>query len=284
VGLAAGVAYSSDGREQAGMGVDSADYDHDGWPDIVKTNFSDDMNNLYHNDHNGEFTDLAGSAGFGPVSIPFLGFGVKFFDYDDDGWPDVFVANGHVNPQVNEHSFGVKYAERPLLFHNLRNGRWEEVGLHAGPDFLKPRVARGTALGDFLNNGRQDVLVSVLDGSPVLFRQSSALERHWLRVKTVGTRSNRDGLGARVEVTTGSLQQTAEVRTNSSFESASDPRLHFGLGSAARVDSVVVRWPSGKVDTIGALGVDQQIVVEEGKGVIASQRGIVHGKTRLGKP
>jgi hypothetical protein len=245
----------------------------------VKTNFSDDMNNLYHNDHNGEFTDLAGPAGFGPVSVPFLGFGVKFFDYDDDGWPDVFVANGHVNPQVNGHSFGVKYAERPLLFHNLRNGRLEEVGLHAGPDFLKPRVARGAALGDFLNNGRQDVLVSVLDGSPVLFRQRSTRQQHWLRVKTVGTLSNRDGLGARVEVTTGSLQQSAEVRTNSSFESASDPRLHFGLGPAAKGDSVVVHWPSGKVDTIGPEAADQQLVVEEGKGVVDRQ-----AASRLTKP
>jgi hypothetical protein len=268
VGVAAGVAYSSDGREQAGMGVDSADYDHDGWPDIVKTNFSDDTNNLYHNDHNGEFTDLAGPASFGPVSVPFLGFGVKFFDYDNDGWPDIFVANGHVNPQVDGHSFGVTYAERPLLFHNLGNGKFGEVGLHGGPDFVKPRVARGAALGDFMNNGSQDVLVSVLDGSPILFREKPPPQAHWLRIKTVGTRSNRDGFGARIEVRTGNLVQNAEVRANSSFESASDPRLHFGLGAARVVGSIVVRWPSGKVDSIVNQAADQELIIEEGKGVV----------------
>jgi enediyne biosynthesis protein E4 len=268
VGVAAGVAYSSDGREQAGMGVDSADYDHDGWPDIVKTNFSDDTNNLYHNDHNGEFTDLAGPASFGPVSVPFLGFGVKFFDYDNDGWPDIFVANGHVNPQVDGHSFGVTYAERPLLFHNLGNGKFGEVGLHGGPDFVKPRVARGAALGDFMNKGSQDVLVSVLDGSPILFREKPPPQGHWLRIKTVGTRSNRDGFGGRIEVRTGNLVQNAEVRANSSFESASDPRLHFGLGAARVVDSIVVRWPSGKVDSIVNQAVDQELIIEEGKGVV----------------
>jgi enediyne biosynthesis protein E4 len=268
VGVAAGVAYSSDGREQAGMGVDSADYDHDGWPDIVKTNFSDDTNNLYHNDHNGEFTDLAGPARFGPVSVPFLGFGVKFFDYDNDGWPDIFVANGHVNPQVDGHSFGVTYAERPLLFHNLGNGKFGEVGLHGGPDFVKPRVARGAALGDFMNKGSQDVLVSVLDGSPILFREKPPPQGHWLRIKTVGTRSNRDGFGARIEVRTGNLVQNAEVRANSSFESASDPRLHFGLGAARVVDSIVVRWPSGKVDSIVNQAADQELIIEEGKGVV----------------
>src|SRR3989475_8111889 len=127
VGAEAGVAYSADGREQAGMGVDSADYDNDGWPDIVKTNFSDDANNLYHNDHNGEFTDRAGPAEIGPVSIRFLGFGAKFFDFDNDGWKDIFIANGHVNPQVDKHTFGVTYAEQLLLFHNLKRGKFEEI-------------------------------------------------------------------------------------------------------------------------------------------------------------
>ncbi len=273
VGVAAGVAYSADGREQAGMGIDSADYDHDGWPDIIKTNFSDDSNNLYHNDHNGEFTDWAGAAGIGPISIPFLGFGAKFFDYDNDGWPDVFIANGHVNPQVDGHSFGVSYAERPFLFHNLENGKFAEIGRRAGAAMKQAYVGRGAAVADFLNNGSQGVIMTVLDGSPALFRNRNTSSGHWIAIKTVGSRSNKDGLGAKVEVKAGALVQTQEVRANSSFESASDPRPHFGLGQATRVDSITVHWPSGKVDTVGAEAADQHLVIEEGKGVV--------GRTRL---
>ncbi len=260
VGAEAGVAYSADGREQAGMGIDSADYDHDGWPDIAKTNFSDDTNNLYHNDHDGQFTDFQGSSGFGPVSMPFLGFGVRFLDLDNDGWADIFVANGHVNPQVDQHSFGVTYAERPLLFRNLMDGKFAEIGLNSGIPLCRRYVARGAATADFLNNGREDLLVTVLDGSPVLLRNPATSKSHWLRIRTVGRKSNRDGFGARVEVVAGNLKQSAEVRANSSFESASDPRLHFGLGAATRIDSIVVRWPSGKVDSIGTQAADQETV------------------------
>src|SRR5437588_2394625 len=173
VGVEAGVAYSADGREQAGMGVDSADYDNDGWPDIAKANFSDDTNNLFHNDHTGEFTDLAGPANFGPISIPFLGFGLKFLDADNDGWPDIFVANGHVNPQVDQHSFGVTYAQRPLLFHNLQGKKFDEIGMNTGPALTRRYVARGAATGDFLNSGAEDLLISVLDSSPVLLRNQT---------------------------------------------------------------------------------------------------------------
>ncbi|HEY3974415.1 MAG TPA: CRTAC1 family protein [Candidatus Sulfotelmatobacter sp.] len=268
VGAEAGVAYSSDGREQAGMGTDSADYDNDGWPDIAKANFSDDSNNLYHNDHDGEFTDLAGPSSFGSISIPFLGYGVKFLDLDNDGWKDIFVANGHVNPQVDQHSFGVTYAEPPLLFHNLKNGKFEEIGTRSGQAMSRRYVARGAATADFFNDGGQDLLVSVLDASPLLLRNRTRPTGHWLRIKTIGVRSNRDGFGSRVQVKAGALTQSAEVRANSSFESASDPRLHFGLGSAIKVDSIEVRWPSGTVDKIGPIVGDQEVTIEEGKGVV----------------
>jgi len=268
VGAEAGVAYSGDGREQAGMGIDSADYDNDGWPDIAKANFSDDTNNLYHNDHAGEFTDLAGRSNFGPVSIPFLGYGVKFLDLDNDGWKDIFIADGHVNPQVDQHSFGVTYAERPLLFRNLKNGKFEEIGAHVGAAMSRRYVGRGAATADFFNKGQQDLLVSVLDGPPLLLRNRTQPTGHWLLIKTVGVRSNRDGFGARVKVRAGRLTQSAEVRANSSFESASDPRLHFGLGPATRVDSIEVRWPSGVVDQIGPVPANQEITLQEGKGVV----------------
>ncbi len=267
VGAEAGVAYSADGREQAGMGIDSEDYDHDGWPDIAKANFSDDTNNLYHNDHDGQFTDMAGPAGFGPISIPFLGFGMKFLDLDNDGWKDIFVANGHVNPQVDQHTFGVTYAERPLLFRNLENGKFDEVGAKAGQAMSRRYVGRGAATADFWNDGRQDLLMTVLDGSAVLLRNQAAPSGHWLRIKLVGNKSNRDGFGAQVEVKAGKLIQRMEERTNSSFESASDPRLHFGLGLATSVDSVSIRWPSGKTEQIGPEAADQELVIEEGKGI-----------------
>jgi enediyne biosynthesis protein E4 len=267
VGAESGVAYSSDGREQAGMGIDAADYDRDGWPDIVKTNFSDDDNNLYHNDHNGEFTDVAGAAGIGAISNPYLGFGAKFLDYDNDGWPDIFIANGHVDPQVEGQSFGVGYAERPFLFHNLRNGKFEEVGQKSGGALARKYVGRAALTADFWNRGREDLLITDLDASPVLLRNEVRSPGHWLRIKTIGTKSNRDGFGARVEITADGSTRYAEVRAGSSFESSSDPRVHFGLGAATKVDSIVIHWPSGQVDKLGPEAVDHELVVREGSGV-----------------
>jgi hypothetical protein len=266
IGVRAGVAFSTDGRPEAGMGTDSGDYDNDGWPDLVKTNFSDDANNLYHNDHDGTFTDVAGPSGFGPVSLPYLAFGVKFFDYDNDGWKDIAVINGHVNPQVDAHAFGVTYAERSFLFHNQSNGRFQEVGLKAGAGFSERRVGRAVAVADFDNDGRLDLLVTNLDGSPVLLRNASQAGNA-LRIKLVGTRSNRDAFGARVEVRAGGISQVDEARANSGYLSASDPRLHFGLGAARVVDEITIHWPGGSTDTLGNEAANQDLVIQEGRGI-----------------
>jgi hypothetical protein len=277
VGAETGVAYSSDGREQAGMGTDSADYDRDGWPDIVKTNFSDDENNLYHNDHGSEFTDVAGAAGIGAISNPYLGFGAKFLDYDNDGWPDIFIANGHVDPQVEGQSFGVGYAERPFLFHNLSSdktgadksklGKFEEVGQKTGGALSKKYIGRAALTADFWNRGRQDLLVTNLDASPVLLRNEVPAAGHWLEIRTIGSKSNRDGYGAKIEITVEGVTRYVEVRAGSSFESSSDARMHFGLGTATRVDAIVVRWPSGQVDKVAAQGADQILTIREGRGL-----------------
>ncbi|PYV07629.1 MAG: hypothetical protein DMG23_15730 [Acidobacteria bacterium] len=237
VGLAAGVAVSEEGREQAGMGVDAADYDNDGRMDLVKTNFSDDANNLYRNNGDGTFTDVAFPSGFGEVSWPYLGFGVKFLDFDNDGWKDIFVANGHVNPEVDSTSTGITYAERNFLFRNLR---------------------------------QLEILVTNLDSTPDLLRNARSGANHSILVKTIGRESNRNGYGARLEVRAGDLVQWDEVRSCGSYLSASDARCHFGLGASTSIDEMLVRWPSGRADTLKNLPADHILVIEEGKGLLDS--------------
>jgi len=238
VGIQAGVAYSSDGMEQAGMGIDAADFDGDGDLDIAKINFSDDKNNLYRNDGNGEFTDVNGPTGFGPVSTPFLGFGVKFADFDNDGWPDIFVANGHVNPQVDGHKFGVTYAERNLVFRNLGSGKLKEVGLLAGPALKIRRVGRGVATADFDRDGRVDLLISNLDASVLLLHNDSIPKGNWLGIATPSS------LGARVTVHAGGRAIVGTIRANDSYLSSSEPIFHVGLGRVQKVDFLEI-WSGG---------------------------------------
>jgi enediyne biosynthesis protein E4 len=270
--VTAGVAFSEDGREQAGMGVDFGDYDNDGWPDLVKTNFSDDANNLYHNNGDGTFDDRAGATGFGAVSVPFLGFGVRFMDYDNDGWRDVLIANGHVNPQVDEHPLGISYAERALLFHNMKGQKFEEIGLKAGAALKERRVSRGLAVGDLHNDGGLAAVLTNLDGSPAVLKNVAKGRGHWVRLKLMGVKSNRDAFGARVELVAGGLRQVEEVRANSSFLSASDSRVHFGIGAATKVDEVLVRWPSGLVERVSGVGVDKEAMIREGDGTAVSAK------------
>ncbi|MGH9543646.1 MAG: CRTAC1 family protein [Terriglobales bacterium] len=276
VALPAGVAYSPDGHEQAGMGVDFGDYDADGWMDLIKTNFSDDAPNVYHNNRDGTFTDLTFESGLGEVSRTSLGFGIAFADLDNSGVLDIVVANGHVNPQVDRQPMGISYAERNFLFRNLGNGRFLESGRAAGPGFSGSAVNRGLALIDFDNDGFLDLIFTRLDASPALLHNVSAdgesTQHHWLAMKLEGTRSNRDGFGARVKVTQDGVAQIREVRSNFSYLSASDPRPHFGFGSNAHPVDIQVHWPSGTVDNLRNIAVDRFILLKEGSSPIPPRK------------
>ena len=275
VGIQAGVAYSGEGQEQAGMGTDFADFDNDGWPDLVKGNFSDDTKNLYHNNHDGTFTDLAYPAGLGDVGWLFTTFGAKFVDYDNDGWKDIVFADGQVFPQIDRYQTGITYAERNLLFHNQGRRaaglKFDEVGLRSGPGFAIKKVSRGLAMADYDNDGDLEILVTNMNDSPDLIRHAHKNSNHSILVKTIGTRSNRDGIGAKITVAAGGLTEYDEVRSGGSYLSSSDLRVHFGLGAATQVDRLEVRWPSGQTDVASGVPSDRIVVVKEGHGVIETR-------------
>jgi hypothetical protein len=267
VGLLAGVALNEEGEEQAGMGVDVGDYNNDGYFDIFVTNFSHDSNTLYQNNGNGIFSDVTFAAGLGEPSLPYLGWGTGFVDFDNDGLLDIFVANGHVSPQIDQSTLGSKYLERKQLYRNLGNGRFREVTEEIGGSLLVEKSSRGTAFGDYDNDGDLDILVINLDDRPTLLRNEGNNGNHWLTLKLVGTKSNRDAIGARVTVTAGNRVQIAEVRSGGSYLSHNDSRVHFGLGEATRVKRLEVRWPSGGVETWEDLQGDQVLVLREGHGI-----------------
>jgi enediyne biosynthesis protein E4 len=269
----AGVAFSEDGVARAGMGVDAADYDRSGHPSVLITNFSNQMLSLYHNEGSGLFVDEAPQSEIGRDSLLTLGFGCFFFDYDLDGWPDIFVANGHIDPDIQHVQANVKYAMPPHLFRNMGKGNFEEVTKAMGPEFDKPRVARGAAYADVYNDGRLDILMATNDGPTVLFRNEAtgAAANHSLRVKLVGTKSNRDGIGSKVRVTSAGGTQTEMMRSGSSYLSASELVLTFGLGQREKADRVEILWPSGQVDRLTNVAAGQTVVVTEGKGITAQR-------------
>jgi len=278
VGVQTGVAYSSEGQEQAGMGVDFGDYDNDGWPDLVKGNFSDDTKNLYHNNGDGTFADLTYSAGIGEVGWLFTTFGAKFLDYDNDGWKDILLANGQTFPQMDRYPTGITYAERNLLFHNRGDGKFDEVGLRAGPGLVIKKVSRGLATADYDNDGDLEIMVSNMNDSPDLLRRTRKNPQHSILVRTIGTQSNRDGIGTRIRVTCGGLAQYDEVKSGGSYLSSSDLRVHFGLGASARIERLELRWPSGQVDVVEKAPADHVLVIKEGQGLVESR------PFRKGKP
>ena len=264
VGVVSGAAFNEDGQEQAGMGVSVADYDRDGWLDIVKTNFSDDTPTLYRNGRDGSFTDVTYRAGLG-VHNRFLGWGAGFIDVDHDGWKDVFLVNGHVYPGIDQLGLTATYRQERNLYWNLRNGAFLDLSARAGPGVADRRSARGATIGDLDNDGALEIVINNLDDAPSLLVNRGE-KKNWLRVRTRGTQSNRNGIGARVTLTAGGEPRIDEVRSGSSFMSHDDMRLHFGLGEAARYDSIRVQWPSGLEETFPGGDANREVRLEEGKG------------------
>jgi len=284
-GVAAGIAFSEDGVARAGMGVDAADYDRSGHASVLISNFANQMVSLYHNEGNGLFVDEAPQSEVGRATLVTLGFGCFFFDYDNDGWQDIFVADGHIEDQIERVQKRVSYAEPPHLFRNLGGGKFVEVTEQMGAAFAASKVARGTAYADIDNDGFLDVLLTTNAGSAHLFHNEGGTN-HSLRIKLVGRKSNRDGIGTIVRVTSGSDKvdkakdkQWKMLRSGSSYLSQSELALTFGLGLATKADTVEIQWPSGQVDKLANVNAGQTVTIEEGKGVVASR---AYGKAGLG--
>ena len=274
--VAAGVAFSEDGVARAGMGVDAADYDRSGRASLIITNFANQMLSLYHNEGNGLFVDEAPRSEVGRNTLVTLGFGCFFFDYDNDGWPDIFIADGHIENEIERVQKRVSYAEPPHLFRNLGAGKFQEVTAQMGPAFSSPKVARGAAYADIDNDGALDMLITTNGGRAWLFQNEGSRNRS-LRLKLVGTKSNRDGIGAIVRVTTGSDKQWQMLRSGSSYLSQSELVLTFGVGVNSKADAIEIQWPSGQVDKLSGVAADQTITVQEGKGVVGNR---AYGKPR----
>jgi hypothetical protein len=271
VGYPSGVALNENGREQAGMGIAIGDYDHTGRLSFHITNFSDDANVLYHNDGEANFTDVTFAAGLGEITLPFLGWGTSFIDYDNDQWLDLIVANGHVYPAVDDHQWGTSYAQQPLLFRNLRNGRFERVGAAPGSGLAGSWCERGLAVGDLDGDGRLDVVINNMDSKPTVLRNVTTPSGHWLALHLVGDvarKSPRDAIGAVAYLTTGKVRQRQDVISGGGYASQNDMVLHFGLGTATNVEKLEITWPDGAVESVAVPGVDRRLTVIEGKGVV----------------
>ncbi len=273
VATEAGIAYSPDGKPQAGMGVSIGDFNRDGHFDIVKTNFGGDTDSLYVNLGNGDFDDHTYFSGLG-VNTRFLGWGVGFFDMDNDGWPDILISNGHVYPEVDGTDVDAPYAQHKYLYRNLRNGQFEDMSAQGGPGITTPATGRGCAFGDYDNDGDIDVVVNCINNLPQLLRCDSTTGRNWIKIRTVGTKSNRTGIGAKISVTTSTpdggkpFVQIDEVRSGGSYFSQNDLRVHFGLDHWAKADSVEIRWPSGTTDRLTYLAANHLYVIQEGGKIV----------------
>jgi len=268
VGLAANVAYSEGGGARSGMGVDATDYDQDGWQDLVVTNVDQEMYSLYHNSRDETFSDKAGAFGIAGVTRLMSGWGVRFFDYDNDGNSDLFIANGHPDDHVEEYTHGVTYKEPLLLFRNTGNG-FENISDNAGAVFQQRFAARGMAIGDFNNDGSVDVLIAVNDGPPLLLKNSTASGNHWLGVRLIGKRSNPDAVGARIIWYAQDLKRSRLKTGGGSYLASHDPREVLGIGKRTKIDRLEIRWPrpSDKVEVFTNLPIDRYITIVEGHGI-----------------
>ena len=271
IAVESGVAYSEDGREQAGMGLAIGDYNRDGRLDIVKTLFADEMPALYRNNGNGIFSDMSVAAGLHEVT-QHIQWGTGLVDFDNDGWPDLFYAVGNLFPRVEKFNSRYPYRGPRFLFRNMRDGTFANITAGCGPGLNTPHSSRGCAFGDFDNDGDMDVLVMNMNEPPSLIRADVSTGYHWLKVKLVGTTSNRTAIGARVDVHDGERSQSQEVQSQSSYYSVNDFRLHFGLGTHTKADEVKVRWPSGTLETLKNLRGDRLVVIEEGRGVVRTEK------------
>jgi enediyne biosynthesis protein E4 len=267
-----GYAMNADGREMANMGIAAGDYENNGHMDLVNTTFSDDYDVIFRNDGKGFFTDVSYETGIAAATIPFVGFAVGFLDYDNDGWKDLLIVNGHVYPKVDRHpEWGTTYAQRPLLFHNLKNGKFDLVPAVEGTGLGIVSVGRGAAFGDIFNDGKMDVVINNLDGVPVLLRNVNPDHHHWVELKLIGgLKSPRDAVGSTVYLTAGGIRQRGDVLSGGSYLSSNDLRVHFGLGDASAVDSIEIHWPSGVRESIKLTALDRIYTITEGKGVTSA--------------
>jgi hypothetical protein len=251
------------------MGIAVGDYQNNGKLDLYNTVFSDDYNPLYRNEGDANFTDVSYQAGIAEATIPFLGWGTGFLDYDNDGWKDLLAVNGHVYPGVDQSDWGTTFAERPLLFHNLRNGKFEVVPPVKGTGLASLLTGRGAAFGDLFNDGKIDVVINQLNRAPTLLRNVYSTKNHWVALKLIGgPKSPRDAIGATVYLVAGGIRQRGDVISGGSYASSNDLRVHFGLGETEKVDGVEIHWPSGTLERITLPEVDRFYSVEEGKGIV----------------
>ena len=267
VSYASGYALNEAGRETASMGIAVGDFQNNGMLDVFNTTFSDDYKPLYRNEGDANFTDISYHIGLGEITVPFLSWGDAFFDYDNDGWKDLLMSDGHVYPQADKYNWGTSWKQRPMLFRNIEGKRFENVPAVEGTGLADVIAGRGMAVGDLFNDGKIDAVINVMDGHPVLLRNVSPDHNHWIELKLIGgPRSPRDAVGTTVYLTANGMHQRGDVISGGSYLSSNDPRPHFGLGQATKIDDIEIHWPSGKVEHVTVPGTDRIVTITEGGG------------------